>query len=195
MGELGSWGAAGVGRCFNEVLLDGGNKVLQQATEFMGEGPKPLRFLCFFGGLVTVAASGLACLNILSFLAHPSNYILQLYLVLFGILTMVVEAKDIPPLERMRPFFTSWFRFLTVPGGKGSFYLFYGSLSISLWRSSFILALVGIYTASMGIVCILVHLGMRQEIQLHGISVSEGPVDDVVLGRSIEPQRIAPPTF
>ena len=39
---------------------------------------------------------------------------------------MVIEAKDIPPLERLRPFFFSWFRFLTVPGGKGCFYLFYG---------------------------------------------------------------------
>lgn len=196
MGESETWGLGGVSSRFQEVLLSGGNKVLQQATDFIGEGPKPLRFLCFLGGLMTVLSAGLACLNIFSFFIDPSDYILQIYLVMFGALTMVVEAKDMPPLEKLRPFFFSWFRFLTVPGGKGSFYLFYGSLSISLWRSSFILALVGIYTASMGVVCVLVHFGMRQELQQHGITVSEGSADDdVALGRSIAPERISRPAF
>ncbi|CDJ32972.1 uncharacterized protein EMH_0075230 [Eimeria mitis] len=195
MGEEGAWGRGGTTSRFQEVLLSGGSKVLQQATEFLGEGPKPLRFLCFLGGLMTVLTSGLACINIFSFLTEPSNYILQLYLILFGTLTMAVEAKDIPPLERMRPFFFSWFRFLTVPGGKGCFYIFYGSLSLSLWRSSFVLALVGIYTASMGVVCVLVHFGMRQELQQHGISVSEGSGDEVSLGRAIEPDQITSPVF
>lgn len=189
------WSNGGVSSRFQEVLIRGGSKVLQQATEFIGEGPKPLRFLCFVGGLVTVLIAGLACLNVFSFIVDPSNYILQVYLVLFGLLTMVVEAKDIPPLERLRPFFFSWFRFLTVPGGKGCFYLFYGSLSISLWRSSFILALIGIYTASMGVVCVLVHFGMRHELQQHGITVSEGPGDEMALGQALEPDRIAPPAF
>ncbi|CDJ64887.1 Chromosome III, complete sequence, related [Eimeria necatrix] len=195
MGEEGGWGPGGATSRFQEVLLSGGSKVLQQATEFLGEGPKPLRFLCFIGGLMTVVTSGLACINIFSILVEPSNYILQVYLVLFGLLTMAVEAKDIPPLERMRPFFFSWFRFLTVPGGKGCFYIFYGSLSLSLWRSSFFLALVGIYTASMGIVCVLVHFGMRQELQQHGIAISDGPEQEVGLGRAIEPENITPPAF
>ncbi|XP_026190386.1 uncharacterized protein LOC113146632 [Cyclospora cayetanensis] len=190
-----SWGAGHATSRFQEVLLGGGSKVLQQATELLGEGPKPLRFLCFLGGLVTFLTAGLACINIFSLLVEPSGYILQLYLVLFGLLTMTVEAKDIQPLERLRPFFFSWFRFLTVPGGKGCFYLFYGSLSLSLWRSSFFLALVGMYTASMGIVCILVHFGMRRELQQHGISVTERQTDEVALGRPIEPDMIAPPAF
>lgn len=53
IGEEVAWGSGGATGRFQEVLLSGGSKVLQQATEFLGEGPKPLRFLCFVGKIHT----------------------------------------------------------------------------------------------------------------------------------------------
>lgn len=54
-GDASSWGAGGAGGRFQEALLSGGTKVLQQASDLLGEGPKPLRFLCFLGKLKGVA--------------------------------------------------------------------------------------------------------------------------------------------
>eukprot|EP00920_Eleutheroschizon_duboscqi_P038086 GHVT01091067.1.p1 GENE.GHVT01091067.1~~GHVT01091067.1.p1 ORF type:complete len:174 (-),score=20.52 GHVT01091067.1:205-726(-) len=108
-------------------LLEGGNRLLHQAQK-IGEGPLPVRALCFMGGLALVVTSLLTIINVFSVVTKPASYILQVYMCIFGLMTMVVEAKDFYFLDRLKPFWYEWCKFLTVPGGKGAFYLFIGQL-------------------------------------------------------------------
>lgn len=125
----------------------------------MGEGPTLLRLLCFVGGLVMLTSSILSVVNVFGLLTSPSTYVLQLYQGFFGLIIMVVEAKDWDCFDQFKPWMTEWFRFLTVPAGKGAFYLFVGSLGVSLWVRNLLSFTVGLYMAFMGIVCIAVHAG------------------------------------
>jgi len=143
------------------------------ATPYIShEGPVPLRVLCFIGGLATTLVAGVGVVNIFSFLQTPPGYTLQVYEMLFGIACMVVEAKDVQWFERCRPSTIHWFRFLTVPGGKGVFYLLMGMLGMSLWRENIFVCVAGMYMTAMGCICLLVHMGMSAHLRSAGIDVT-----------------------
>lgn len=144
------------------ALLDGGRRFLWQQRQCveMGEGPSVLRVLCFIGGLGMLISSILSLINILSLLTGPSTYVLQIYQGFFGIITMIVEAKDWDCFDQLKPWMSHWFRFLTVPAGKGAFYIFVGSLGVSLWIRNLLAFTVGLYMAGMGLSCIAVHAGI-----------------------------------
>lgn len=125
----------------------------------MGEGPTLLRFLCFLGGFAMVVSSVLSMLNVFSLITSPSTYVLQVYQGFFGVITMIVEAKDWECLDQFKPWMIEWFRFLTVPAGKGAFYVFIGSLGISLWVRNLLAFTVGLYMASLGFICVAIHAG------------------------------------
>lgn len=150
-------GAIGIGGS----LLETGRNLFYQQRQCvqMGEGPTLLRFLCFVGGFAMVVSSVLSMINVFSLFTGPSTYVLQLYQGFFGIITMVIEAKDWDCLDQFKPWMVEWFRFLTVPAGKGAFYVFIGSLGISLWVRNFLAFTVGMYMASMGFICVAVHAG------------------------------------
>lgn len=97
----------------------------------------------------------------------------------FGVVTMIVEAKNWDCFDHFKPWMTEWFRFLTVPAGKGAFYLFVGSLGVSLWLRNFFSFIVGLYMSFMGVVCIAVHAGNTWKPQ-YGIE------DDHVYGNAVQ---------
>eukprot|EP01070_Trichotokara_eunicae_P012127 Trichotokara_eunicae@DN8573_c0_g1_i1.p1 len=92
-------------------------------TVGVGEGPKPLRALCALGGIATFCFSLPSIVNVFSFMAGPAVYALHVYLAFFGICTVAVEAKDVRWLDGIRPWVTEWLKCLTVPAGKGAFYM------------------------------------------------------------------------
>lgn len=155
---------------FRDAILGTGRVVQEGSRLFhqqrqcaqMGEGPTLLRMLCFIGGLVMTISSVLSLFNIFSILTSPSAYILQVYQGFFGIITMIVEAKDFDCLEQLKPWLTQWFRFLTVPAGRGAFYLFVGSLGVSLWVRNVLSFTVGLYMSLMGVICVAIHTGTKR---------------------------------
>ncbi|PFH36842.1 hypothetical protein BESB_050340 [Besnoitia besnoiti] len=189
-------GTMRLGSTVGTALLEGGGKILERAN-IIGEGPKPLRALCFLGGIALIGVSALQIVNIVSAVGNPASYILQFFLMMFGVAICVVEAKDLEHLERLKPFFANWFRFLTVPLGKGLFYILIGTISLSLWTSNFLLLFVGGYMILMGIMCVMVHFGLRQQLQRRGIDVSESEesTDRVRIGEQLGANQIQQTLF
>lgn len=158
-GVLQNFGLGAIG-VTSSVLQVGARLFYQQRQCVqMGEGPTLLRLLCFLGGLVMLTSSIISVVNVFALLTAPSTYVLQMYQGFFGVITMIVEAKDWDCFDQFKPWMTEWFRFLTVPAGKGAFYLFVGSLGVSLWVRNLLSFTVGLYMAFMGVVCIAVHAG------------------------------------
>lgn len=106
-----------------------------------------------------VVSSVISLINIVAVLRSPSTYVLQLYQGFFGIVTMIIEAKDWECFDQLKPWIAQWFRFLSVPAGKGAFYVFVGSLGISLWIRNLLSFMVGLYMVFLGVVCVAVHAG------------------------------------
>ncbi|KEP61665.1 UNVERIFIED_CONTAM: hypothetical protein HHA_267300 [Hammondia hammondi] len=184
-------GTVRLGSQVGSALLQEGGKLLER-TNLVKEGPKPLRALCFVGGLVLIAVTVLQIMNIFSVVGNPASYILQLFVMMFGVAICVIEAKDFEQLERLQPLFVTWFKFLTVPLGKGLFYILVGAICVSLWSSNFLLLFVGGYMVLMGIMCVMVHFGMRHQLQRNGIDVSDDEEDTqrVRLGEQLGVNRI-----
>lgn len=154
---------------FAGKVLDGGRHLflLQRQHAQTGEGPSLLRFLCFLGGFGMLMSSILSMINIFSFLTGPSAYVLQVYQGFFGVIIMVIEAKDWDWFDRLKPWLIEWFRFLSVPAGKGAFYIFVGSLGVSLWVRNIIAFAIGLYMGVLGLMCIAVHAGATKKQQQH----------------------------
>eukprot|EP00922_Rhytidocystis_sp_ex-Travisia-forbesii_P007508 GHVS01010956.1.p1 GENE.GHVS01010956.1~~GHVS01010956.1.p1 ORF type:complete len:233 (+),score=32.83 GHVS01010956.1:323-1021(+) len=158
-------------------LLEEGNKFLTKAN-LIGEGPKPLRALCFVGGLgLTVCSTVYVCF-IFSILTAPAIYVLHVYEAVFGVVVMVLEAKDMNCLSNFKQFVGEWLKFTTVPGGKGAFYFFIGSLAISMFNRNLALFIAGVYMCAMGIICGLVHFGLERQLRRTGIRIDEDDEDD-----------------
>mmetsp|Transcript_5225 Transcript_5225/g.14353 ORF Transcript_5225/g.14353 Transcript_5225/m.14353 type:complete len:149 (-) Transcript_5225:418-864(-) len=104
----------------------------------------------------------LGMINPFAAVFNAPNYILQTFLGLFGFVTMILEASNIPFLERLRPHVEEWAKFLTVIGGKGLFYMFQGFLAISLW--GLLDVIVGAYMAGLGLLCVAWHFGLVKKI-------------------------------
>jgi len=126
------------------------------------EGPKPLRVLCLLGGLALFVVSALGILNLPSLLFSPTFFILQMFEGMFGLMTIVIEAHNFPYLEKFQPVLKEWFKFLTVVGGRGVFYVFQGVLAISLF--SLFDLIIGCYMVFVGVTCILIHFNLRQYV-------------------------------
>eukprot|EP00921_Rhytidocystis_pertsovi_P022812 GHVQ01036360.1.p1 GENE.GHVQ01036360.1~~GHVQ01036360.1.p1 ORF type:complete len:290 (+),score=65.20 GHVQ01036360.1:586-1455(+) len=144
-------------------------------NRIIGEGPMPLRALCFVGGAAITATSMMYLVFFFHFLTGPAVYILHVYEVLFGITAMVIEAKDMQFLSRFKAFVEDWLKFITVPGGKGAFYFFIGSLGVSLFTRNLALFVAGAYMAVMGIICVLVHFGLQRQLKERGWIDEEDP--------------------
>ncbi|OII71370.1 hypothetical protein cand_025290 [Cryptosporidium andersoni] len=151
-------------------LIGTGRDYLQHA-HIMGEGPKPLRALCFIGGIFLTLASLLGAFSISQLFLSPGNYLFELVLFGLGIIVMIVESKDIERLKPFRDFCLEWAKFLTVPAGKGVLYLLSGLLAMSIFKINFLELFAGGYMAFLGIVCIMVQLGCKSQLQAAGISI------------------------
>eukprot|EP01071_Lankesteria_metandrocarpae_P010183 Lankesteria_metandrocarpae@DN5305_c0_g1_i1.p1 len=132
-----------VGKWFMGQEFDGANDV-----------PRPLKQACLYGAGGVLLVSLVGMLNIFSLLTDPPAYFLKVYLALFAVWTIVLEI-GIPNegIQTLREVLLQRCRFFESPAGRGSFYTFMGVLGTSLWASSPLDALAGLYMGVVGFLC------------------------------------------
>lgn len=143
-------------------LMERGKGVLDlgMATTTNGDSPqihtpRPLSLMCFFGGVLLSFASTLGVINIFSILSRPVSYIMQAYLLAFGLTITVSEARmSNVYINTAKPILGEWVKILSFPLGKGLVYIFIGLTGLSLWDTALIQAVVGLYVCLMGILCV-----------------------------------------
>eukprot|EP01069_Polyplicarium_translucidae_P000913 Polyplicarium_translucidae@DN1443_c0_g1_i1.p1 len=140
------------------------------AQEVMGklrkelEGPYPIRVICGLCGLAMFVSCGFGMLNIFSLIAQPARFILRAYMMAFSLIIMIVELKDVPCIgAKLQEFTHKWLPFLTIIGGKGSFYAFAGSLGASS-LDNIIVFIPAMAVMVCGVVLILIHFGKCKQL-------------------------------
>ncbi|CAK9104262.1 unnamed protein product [Durusdinium trenchii] len=137
-----------------------------KVKDYIQRGPEGVGYLCFVGGAASVFLGLLGFLDIAGILMSPLQYLVNAYQTGFGLVVCVLEA---PPewlsnarLAKAQRFIHEFAKFLTTFGGRGLFYLFQGSLDLSLDTYS-LTWLVGCYMCCMGGVCIGMQYGLLPE--------------------------------
>merc|ERR1712217_295474 len=110
---------------------------------FIEEAPHRANQLCILGGLLVMINGVFGLLNIGTLDSTPMVYIVNAYLIFFGLVTVASEVKpDFAPmahqhLESWQEWLYEWSMGLKELWGRGLFYLFQGTLTVLSCRSLF----------------------------------------------------------
>lgn len=169
------------------VAKEGAAQAYEELHKYIQEGPAGVSILCFLGGMATTIVGIFGILSIFSIILTPFHYILNAYLTLFGIVTVLLEADsdrlhNIKVMSRLAPWVQEYqhrvfdnAKFLTELRGRGFFYLFVGTLAISQCIFC-LLFLCGAWNLLMGILCLMMSFGVNPS-SIHPNGESAAMVD------------------
>eukprot|EP00930_Biecheleria_cincta_P085671 TRINITY_DN75047_c0_g1_i1.p1 TRINITY_DN75047_c0_g1~~TRINITY_DN75047_c0_g1_i1.p1 ORF type:complete len:200 (-),score=37.10 TRINITY_DN75047_c0_g1_i1:23-586(-) len=154
----------------NEILthvLAGTKSFAEVMKEYIERGPEGVSWLCFLGGFATCILGVLGVFNVFAIVMEPLEYLVNAYQMMFGLTACVLEAPQdwvnkSQRLMKAQKFVYEFAKFLTTKGGRGLFYLFQGSLDLSLNSISLTLV-VGCYMCVIGILCIAMQFGFKPD--------------------------------
>lgn len=128
-------------------MANWGRSEINEIVKYAEEGDWTWKLLGMFGGLAMVGVGGLTFMGDF-FLFNYFGAILDVYIILFGILTVCLEYK-----EAILP--KTWIeqikieaRFVYKPYGRAVLYIFFGVLLIS--QSKFLYTCIGLYLLAIG---------------------------------------------
>merc|ERR1712222_213065 len=109
--------------------------------------------------------SAATIVNIFDVLFEPLEYLISMYQLMFGLGTCIIEAPQewgSNNVAKIQKFIHEHAKFLTTFGGRGLFYLFQGSLVLSL-GDMFLSIVIGCYMFLLGVVCIAMQYGFLKD--------------------------------
>lgn len=143
------------------------------------EGPKPLRAIATICGLAMAAAAGLQLINIPRAITHPAEYAVEANMLLFGLSVVLIESKTLSHKDRQRKsFIHQWFPFLSIVGGKGLAYIFFGSLGLSFGLKQMLSFATGGAMTLMGVIYCLIQFAHNDTLAQkydHSVYLSHFP--------------------
>lgn len=129
--------------------------------DYVQQGPRAVTNLCLCGG-VSTSCLGLAYLAGFSgVIYNPFGYLLHVYMFLFGIATVILEADvdriadtslhpAVPHIQQAQGWLHSKIQFLTELNGRGLFYIYQGTLMTTQDCFWCLLFFCGMYNIFMG---------------------------------------------
>eukprot|EP00405_Crypthecodinium_cohnii_P036353 CAMPEP_0206539918 /NCGR_PEP_ID=MMETSP0325_2-20121206/8692_1 /ASSEMBLY_ACC=CAM_ASM_000347 /TAXON_ID=2866 /ORGANISM="Crypthecodinium cohnii, Strain Seligo" /LENGTH=476 /DNA_ID=CAMNT_0054037535 /DNA_START=38 /DNA_END=1469 /DNA_ORIENTATION=+ len=154
-----------------------GKKGLLAFQDYVQQGPKGVSVLCFAGGLATSILGGMSVCNFFGTVMDPFHYILNAYVLVFGLVSTCLEADTdrigtlmspfdrlAEPVTRAQAWLHSECRLLTRLRGRGFFYLYQGTLMVTQCVFC-LLFLCGLYLVAMGLVCIMMSCGFTPDFE------------------------------
>jgi len=116
-----------------------------------------IRNLCLLGGAASMLSSLFGVIDVFG-LASPIHYICNFYLLIFGATSVIIEygAGSFDRLGVI-PTVDTYFKALTFVWGRGLFYIFQGTLTLS--NITILNMVVGFYLCMVGCLCPAHHWG------------------------------------
>lgn len=164
--------AMGMGKQLANQAMDASSGVVFGIKDYVERGPEGVSWLCFVGGLLTTAFGILGVISILGAVTAPIQYLVNIYIMLMGVVTCLIEAPVSMVTEGSTPMrWQKWchhyFKFLTNLAGRGVFYLFQGSLPLS-FEGEGLATFLAWYMFGLGILCIIMHYKIIPEHMIFG---------------------------
>mmetsp|Transcript_9700 Transcript_9700/g.21703 ORF Transcript_9700/g.21703 Transcript_9700/m.21703 type:complete len:206 (+) Transcript_9700:96-713(+) len=146
-------------------MFAAGGDAWQSVRDYLERGPEGVGWLCFLGGLLTFGTAALGIINILELVTSPLMYVINVYMMFFGLSTCVIEApaewvERSKRLQQALGFVHEFAKFLTTKGGRGLFYLFQGSLSLAIFGAYNLLSIVSYYMFFLGLLNVAMQYGL-----------------------------------
>eukprot|EP00931_Biecheleriopsis_adriatica_P107200 TRINITY_DN81540_c0_g1_i1.p1 TRINITY_DN81540_c0_g1~~TRINITY_DN81540_c0_g1_i1.p1 ORF type:complete len:171 (+),score=32.70 TRINITY_DN81540_c0_g1_i1:58-570(+) len=147
--------------------------------DFVEEAPHRINVMCFAGGAAIVLNGFLGVLDVFDAFDDTIYYVVNAYMVFFGIVTCVTESHSGLSPELHEKFASTqewmheWAKGLTMLWGRGLFYVFQGTLCILSSSNLSLGVLIGAYLMVMGAVCINLHFRRRKEVPDDYIRITE----------------------
>lgn len=165
-----------------------GSKVTEdfkKISSWAKEGPTSIKFLAFCGGTAMMINAGLKIFyKILTF--SPFDAMIQCYIMLFGMITILCEAKQILCPKLLRQMISKYAHFLDYLTGRGLFYIFIGSFLITRWPNIIDFGL-GAYIAGLGVISLMVGKTASKKLQsLREQLINEEEVKKVFQGHDLD---------
>lgn len=184
-----------------------GHQGVQAFGEYIQQGPKGASILCFVCGIGTSVVGFMSVAGFLTAVTDPLHYILYVYMFVFGLCTVCLEADPdrigmMPwpfdglagPLTRGQAWLHLEVRLLTELRGRGAFYLYQGSLMATQCILC-LTFLVGLANAVMGGLCIAMSFGITPDFDAlaagGGMQYSTVDVEDPT-GKFEQKERLIP---
>uniref|UniRef100_A0A7S1AY93 Uncharacterized protein n=1 Tax=Noctiluca scintillans TaxID=2966 RepID=A0A7S1AY93_NOCSC len=156
--------AAGAGAAF-QAAQQGAARAFGEFNAYIQMGPTGVSMLCTFGAIGTIVVAIIDCLSIAGILTNPAQYVLNLYLFIFGITMILIEADTqrmtnfallrtlAPRVSRLQAFIFREVHIISGLVGRGMFYLFVGLFCVTecWWCLTF---LAGLFNCVNGVLCI-----------------------------------------
>jgi hypothetical protein len=162
--DIGSMGNV-IGESFRNEALVKARQEMTNLQDWLKKGDKNLNHLCLAAGCLTAFSGFLGIFNIMS----PLNMLLEVYNFLFGLLIIILElqyhALGGQLVSRPRKFIEEYAKFLSLSNGRGIFYIYVGSISLSRW--TFFNILLGGFLVACGSMSIAV--GQHVQAKLDGV--------------------------
>eukprot|EP00405_Crypthecodinium_cohnii_P013344 CAMPEP_0206428442 /NCGR_PEP_ID=MMETSP0324_2-20121206/5669_1 /ASSEMBLY_ACC=CAM_ASM_000836 /TAXON_ID=2866 /ORGANISM="Crypthecodinium cohnii, Strain Seligo" /LENGTH=302 /DNA_ID=CAMNT_0053893975 /DNA_START=54 /DNA_END=962 /DNA_ORIENTATION=- len=130
---------------------------------FIEEAPRLLSVMCLVGGACLSFNGLLGALDVFQVFDHAIYYVMNLYAIFFGMVTVVTElhADTTPELHRtffgVQKWMYQWAKGLTTLWGRGLFNIFQGALAYVGSGTMGFGMLLGVYMIVMGVVYIYLH--------------------------------------
>eukprot|EP00931_Biecheleriopsis_adriatica_P107239 TRINITY_DN81590_c0_g1_i1.p1 TRINITY_DN81590_c0_g1~~TRINITY_DN81590_c0_g1_i1.p1 ORF type:complete len:190 (-),score=38.90 TRINITY_DN81590_c0_g1_i1:73-642(-) len=169
---------------FGSHALSATKDLSATVQDYVQRGPEGIGWLCFVGGLATSVLAFLGVLNVLDAGLEPLQYLLNIYQMAFGFTVCVIEAplewvEKSAKLSKARSFIHEFAKFLETFGGRGLFYIFQGSIDVSL-NSFSLTTLVGCYMCGAGLLCIGMQFGLKPDLSFASATRHPGRADDYI---------------
>jgi len=158
------------------VAKEAGRYALTKASDvtslvhdYIKRGPQGVGWLCFVGGTTSFIFGFLGLFNVFSIILDPLVYLINIYQMGMGLMTCILEAPEEwvqkhERLEHAQKFVHDYMKFLTTFGGRGLFYLFQGSLAMSMTGVGMMALLLGLYMMGMGFLCVGMQYGYHPDL-------------------------------
>jgi len=156
-----------------EAAKVGGIAAAEELHKYVQEGPAGISILCFLGGCATTIIGVFGSVfNLNSLFSTPFQWVLSCYLAAFGLVTVLLEAdveqlsgravigKLAPLCEHYQFEIFERAKFLTELRGRGFFYVFVGTLSITQCLVC-LYFLAGLWNLLMGVLCLMMSFGIN----------------------------------
>ncbi|CAD7947583.1 unnamed protein product [Amoebophrya sp. A120] len=125
-----------------KTVLD---RSVTEVRNFVEQNPSQIRATVFLMGLAQAVYCGLGIVNIFALSFTPVEYMVNLYLCLFAVVTLILEGKpEWPGVSGVQEKIFFQAHFLSTVHGRAGFYMFQGTFGMARYDSDFLMFVFGL---------------------------------------------------